>query len=371
MLQHAGFEVEDADTGMSGIEIAKAIRPAVILLDIKLPDISGFEVCHFLKADPVTAPIPVIHITANAFETENKIQSIEEGADAYLTLPIDHTYLVAIVRSFVRLRNAEKARVEYLQDLKTKNDELTHTLETLRDERAMKEKFVATLSHDLRNPLAAIKLAADVAKVKLKGHSDNLPQLEQISQTVTRADQMIQDLLDSNLIQAGQKLPLRANEADLRQIARATADELSGRFGRPFVLDCPEPLQGKNWDPQAIRRVIENLLQNAVKYGAEDRDITLSLRKLGDRIRLSVHNWGAPIDEKLQKELFTAYRRGDSQKNKDKGGWGLGLTLVQAVVEAHSGTIRVESSEEKGTRFVVELPYILVGDTSLPLEKIF
>jgi signal transduction histidine kinase len=368
MLQHAGFEVVEAESGLQGVELSKQVSPDVILLDVKLPDIDGFEVCRRIKSDPENQFTPILHITAHALSTSNKVQSLEDGADAYLTFPVDRTYLIAMVRSLIRLKRAEKQREDSMRSLDEKNRELTNALDALRAEKEMKEKFVATVSHDLRNPLAVISLSAHLATKQADRPELIRSQLDRIIHTTDRADQMIQDILDSSLLRAGQKLPVRALETDLRRIAEDALEELKGRFGDRFVLKAPEVLNVR-WDPRAIRRMLENLLQNAIKYGAADQKVTLTLSEMGDTVRIGVHNWGNPISAEDQKVLFDPFTRSQSARIGDQRGWGLGLTLVLGVVDAHGGSIEVDSLPERGTTFQVDLPREIASTPGLVVQQ--
>jgi signal transduction histidine kinase len=176
-----------------------------------------------------------------------------------------------------------------------------------------------------------------------------------IAENMDRADQMIRDLLDTNRIEAGQRLSIEIAECDLVQITKDTLEELAIVHGDRFVLKMPETLRG-HWSSAGIKRILENLCTNAIKYGAQDRPVTVSLNQESDRVVLSVQNWGNPISAKEQVELFKAYHRTESAQSGKQKGWGLGLTLVKGLAEAHGGSVAVESTLESGTTFTVTLP---------------
>jgi len=219
----------------------------------------------------------------------------------------------------------------------------------LEEERDLREKFVATLTHDLRTPLTAAKLNAHMLARKGSDLAVLYKLTARISENLDRADRMIRDLLDANRIRAGEGLPLEISECDLSALAQETLEELSLVHGDRFVLNARQAIQGY-WSCSGMRRIIENLCNNAIKYGAGDHPVTVSVAQNGpDEVSVSVHNWGPPIPPEDQKLLFQQYRRMDSAQK----GWGLGLTLVEGLAKAHRGTVRVESTRETGTTFTV------------------
>jgi two-component system, sensor histidine kinase len=143
MLRNAGYRVAEARTGTEALAQVEAERPALVVLDVRLPDMSGFEVCRRIRANPATSDIKVLHTSATFISTENKIEGLEAGADGYLTQPFEPQDLIATVRSLIRLHDAERV-------LTARNEELMAA-----DRR--KDEFLAMLAHELRNPLAAVQ----------------------------------------------------------------------------------------------------------------------------------------------------------------------------------------------------------------------
>ncbi len=225
----------------------------------------------------------------------------------------------------------------------------------LEQERELRERFVSTLSHDLRTPLTSAKLSAQLLTQKSVGPA-TLPKLsERIVKSINRADRMIQDLLDANRIRAGEPLPLTFEEFDLAELARVTLDELDAGIGGRFVLQAKTAVRGQ-WNADGMRRVIENLASNAVKYGASDQPITVSVTVESSQAWITVANSGNPISKEDQSTLFEQFRRAPTAERGPQKGWGLGLTPVRGIVEAHGGRVTVESNPSIGTRFHVALP---------------
>jgi PAS domain S-box-containing protein len=232
-------------------------------------------------------------------------------------------------------------------------DEIARALQDLIRERDIREQFVATLSHDLRTPLTSARMSANLLSRKA-----NDPELLQklsgrIADSIDRADDMIRDLLDANLIRVGEKLPIEVVPCDLLRIATDTLDELSSVHGDRFVLSAPKEVHGF-WSESGIRRIFENLGSNAIKYG-DGSPIRISLSQSNNLVTLSVHNRGPAIPPEDQVTLFDPFKRTVSAQAGKQKGWGLGLTLVKGIAEAHGGSVTVRSEPGFGTMFTVTI----------------
>ena len=226
----------------------------------------------------------------------------------------------------------------------------------LEKERDLRERFVTALTHDLRSPLTAAKLNAQILRKKM-GDSLAVQKLAtNIITSIDRGENMIRDRLDANSLKAGEKIPIVAVVCRLDAVAMATALELNALTSRSVVVENQYgPIQGY-WDGDGLRRVIENLISNAVKYGARDAPITIRFLKLSEAVELSIHNVGNPIPAEDQSALFESYHRSPSAKKSGQKGWGIGLTVVKGITDAHGGHVRVESSTGGGTTFTVQIP---------------
>ncbi|HYG78152.1 MAG TPA: HAMP domain-containing sensor histidine kinase [Planctomycetota bacterium] len=216
------------------------------------------------------------------------------------------------------------------------------------------EKFAMTLMHDLRNPIAVAKLNAQMIKRTPQDVEHVVRAAEKIDEKMNRLEKMIRELLDVSRFRAGHGILLDSEIMRLDLLAGEVMVEMAETHGDVFDVEATQPVTG-HWNREGLRRVIENLAINGLKYGRQGGRVrvTVSQRK-DDSATLTVHNDGNPIPPVEQQELFRRYRR---SANAISGtGWGLGLALVSAMVEAHRGTIRVESSDAQGTDFIVVLP---------------
>lgn len=232
------------------------------------------------------------------------------------------------------------------------NDAATEFSATVRE---VNELFIETLSHDMRNPLAAARMGAQL----VARYSDQpglcLKNASRIVIGLDRIDSMIQNLLDAGRLRSGGSLPLNISECDPAALAHEVINDMIAVFGDRFVLSTEGDLKTW-WSGELFRRALENLVGNAVKYGASEAPIAVSLQKADSSVTVTVHNEGNPIPQSDQSILFRSHRRAKSKHGKHVKGWGLGLTFVSGMVEAHHGSVRVESSEETGTSFIMNLP---------------
>lgn len=233
--------------------------------------------------------------------------------------------------------------------------ELRDRLEALDTEKALRERFVSLLAHDLRGPLSAARLGAELLAMEPASLDQRRDLAVKIERNIERVDRMIRDLLDANRIRAGETLPLRLDSCDLASVIEQIADEARALHGDRFIVDVARPLLG-TWSEEELHRAVWNLVTNAVKYGAKDRPITISGRRHGDGVRVSVHNEGTPIPATEQAHIFDPYARASTAAQGGTAGWGLGLTLVRGVARAHGGDVSMTSEEGAGTTFTIELP---------------
>jgi signal transduction histidine kinase len=173
--------------------------------------------------------------------------------------------------------------------------------------------------------------------------------------SLNRLDAMIQNLLDGSRIRAGERLSLQFTNCDLALVLHEVVEELRMVHGPRIVAVSNRDLKG-NWGADGLRRAVENLITNAVKFGAKGTPITVSWDAGMHAIAITVQNEGPVIPEEDIPHLFQKFRRAASNDPSTPPGWGLGLTLVKGVVDAHHGKIHVTSAEGAGTRFTLEIP---------------
>ncbi|MDI1428825.1 sensor histidine kinase [Polyangium sorediatum] len=255
----------------------------------------------------------------------------------------------------------EKRRIEAIAEqlaLLIENVELYNMLEeriaALHQEQRMRDVLSSILVHDLRGPLAAARVAAQMAD-----RSTEDPKLKRWTSTVLRSldrtERMVSDLLDAQRVQAGERLPIARERCDVLDIVRDLVAELSQQHGDRFVVVAPEGPTTGNFGCEELRRAFWNLASNALKYGSAD-PVRFTVRSLPDQVEVEVHNEGPPIPADEQATLFEPFTRA-RHEHASPGGWGLGLAVVRGVAEAHGGSVDVVSARGRGTSFTMRLPF--------------
>jgi signal transduction histidine kinase len=219
---------------------------------------------------------------------------------------------------------------------------------------------IAVLAHDLRNPINAILSSAQFLQITESIDRATLGEIATgIIDSGTQMSKLINNLLDFTRTRLGQSLPVKQDEIDLAQVCRQTVAEVAAAHsGRTIDFSCPESLQGI-FDATRINQMLSNLIGNAIQHGAQSTPITVALSVQSDHVVFRVHNEGAPIPESILQTIFdlTPRRRNEDKQQDNKfSHLGIGLFIVKKIVEAHSGTIRVNSTAEAGTTFIVSLP---------------
>jgi signal transduction histidine kinase len=218
---------------------------------------------------------------------------------------------------------------------------------------ALREKFVASLAHDLRNPLAAANMAADlIARTTDSSRTRDLA--DRIIRNHGRMDQMIQDLLDTMVFQSGKRLRLDLSNFDILDVAKEVCEEFTSIYQPRFQI-AGGSVKGW-WGRDPMKRALENLVSNAVKYGAPDKKIRIKIDEMHERLLLSVHNEGNPIPPEELEDIFQFFQRALAARESKKQGWGIGLSYVREVAESHGGSIGVDSADERGTTFLIDIP---------------
>ena len=230
--------------------------------------------------------------------------------------------------------------------------EATQTFVHAYDE--LRGRVAATLTHDLRGPLGAAYNYVQL--LRSAGGSEEARErfCSGAMRNLGRVRQMIDDLLDHSRASTGESLQLRFEPLELRGLIDEVVSDLRATHGDRYVLESPGAIDGV-WSPDALKRAVFNLAENATKYGDPDSRVTITLAQIDGSVSISVHNRGAPIPAEERRWLFQAFRRGSSDRASMKPGWGLGLTAVKEIAEAHGGSIMVESTAEEGTTFTLHV----------------
>ena len=339
ILKRAGFKVIEASNGGDALLRARQDRPNLILLDVKLPDINGLEVCRQLKAGAETNTILVLQTSASCIGTADKIRALDGGADNYLVEPIEADELIANVRALLRLGRVERA---------------------LRDVDRRKDEFLATLAHELRNPLGPIRTAlALLCKLDpvVPAMQDNARRT--IGRHTSHLVRLVDDLLDVSRISQG-KISLQWERVSMASVIRSALETSSHTVeARGHALDVSLPRE-ELWvcgDAVRLSQIVANLLLNAAKFTAPGGRITISAAREDDKVRIRLSDNGIGIAAASIDSIFDLFEQSGHAPDRVQDGLGIGLSLVRKLVTLHGGQVSVHSpGVGLGSTFEVVLP---------------
>jgi signal transduction histidine kinase len=351
ILEMAGHRVVEAASGGEALRLATQLRPDLIVLDVRLPDISGYEVAARLRANPDTASVAVLHTSATFITADKRVLGLDSGADAYLTQPFEPAELIATVKSLLRLRQAER-------ELRVRADQLAEA-----DRR--KDEFLAMLAHELRNPLAAIMTAIGILERKPTDDTKESRMRSIIQRQTHHLARLVDDLLDVSRITRG-KVELRRERLDLRMVLQqvlALMRPVAEGRGLKLESSLPDRAVWLNADATRLEQVFINLVDNAAKYTDAGGSISVHVSVEGtdgsSRAVVRIKDTGIGIPAHKLPAIFELFNQADESLERSRGGLGIGLTLVRSLVEMHGGTVSATSmGPGQGSEFQVRLPLL-------------
>ncbi|HKV13328.1 MAG TPA: ATP-binding protein, partial [Thermoanaerobaculia bacterium] len=350
------YEVEAVADGESALAAARLCPPDLVLTDIMMPGLDGFALLKELRADPRTASIPVILLSARAGE-ESRVEGLEAGADDYLIKPFSARELAARVGTHLEIARLRRQTEE---DLRSQNDELSRAKQAAEEANRAKDHFLATLSHELRTPLTPV-LATAATLENDPRFAEAKNELAMIRRNVELEARLIDDLLDLTRIARG-KLELHREVTDLHRIVRhafqicCAGEAVSGRLQVRLDLTDGEP---RVWaDASRLTQVFWNLLNNAVKFTPPGGTVTVRSETGPDGLlTVEVADTGIGIEPEVLPHVFDAFEQGEALITRRFGGLGLGLAISRAIVEMHGGRLTAASGgRDCGATFAVRLP---------------
>ncbi len=336
-LKSCNFKVRIARDGEDALNQVALAKPDLILLDVMMPKMDGFETCRRLKANEATKDIPVIFMTALT-ETVDKVKGFDAGAVDYVTKPIQQEEVLARINSHLMLRELQKTLQQKNDDFKQQNQEL--------------ESFAHTVAHDLKNPINAIINYTEMLKEDFELDSEVFELLEKIEQAGHKMTDIIGSLL---LLASSRKQTVDMQVISMSDVAYQVQQRLAHmceEFGA--TIHFPESWhQAVGYAPW-IEEVWTNYISNALKYGGRPPLVELGSTDLDDGyIKFWVKDNGDGLDEEEQSHLFVPFTR-ISQVRVE--GHGLGLSIVQRIVERCDGKVGVDSKKGSGCVFYFTLP---------------
>lgn len=346
MLRERGYKVRPVPNGNLALQAARSCPPDLILLDINMPDMDGYKVCAQLKRDERTADVPVIFISA-LNETIDKVLAFGIGGVDYITKPFQFEEVDARVSAHLKLRRLRL-------DLEQRNTELQRSNAELRRLQDLRDNLTQMIVHDLRSPLTGVLGTFELLNLEADQLSPNSQQMLEMAQgALDQMLGMINSLLDVSKIEAGELRP-RRSQCDLVSLAQRATEVLAGMRGqRRVTLEPATESLPVSIDSELIARVLQNLLGNALKFTPADGEVKIRLDREDCKVRVSVSDNGPGIPSEFHQRIFEKFGQVKTDRSR---GTGLGLTFCRLAVEAHGGSIGVDSEVGQGSTFWFDLP---------------
>ena len=310
--------------------------PDLILLDVVLPDVNGFDICKQLKADEKTKNIPVIFLTFKT-DLEDKLKGFELGAVDYITKPFEEAEVIARVKTHINLKKSEEALMEL---------------------NATKDKLFSIIAHDLKNPLGVIIGFTSLLENDLDSLKKN--EIENSVRIISKLSKNINNLLDDLLAWAAiqskryETVIVRTNIKDLVDSIVDFYEPIADKKKIKIIADCEDLLIES--DANIIRTVLRNLISNGIKFSKEKSEINVKVLKQNGSLKFSVIDEGVGISEKNIQKLFDPEFRYSTKGTCKEEGTGMGLTLSKDFLTIIDGKIGVNSEVNKGSEFYFDIP---------------
>lgn len=340
VLSRAKYKIVTASGGFEALEKVAAVNPDLILLDIMMPDLDGYEVLQRLKADPAHEDIPVIFLTA-LHNPEDIVKGFKFGASDYISKPFNHEELITRVAHHIYLAAAQRTILQ-------QRDELQATVEA-------RDKMYSVIAHDLRSPIGTLKMVFNMLSINLSVDQIGEDSFEMISMgnNITENTFMLLDnLLKWTKSQTG-RMNTVFQEVDISEVvlfASKMSDVMAQVKNIEVEYDIPEPIT-VSCDVDMVKTIMRNLMSNAIKYSQEGGKIVVSVRETPTHAAISVRDNGIGIKEEDIAKLLNPETHYTTYGTKNEEGSGLGLQLVQDLTLRNGGELTIESKEGEGSTF--------------------
>lgn len=351
LLQRSGYEVVEAASGREALARLDGGEAALMLIDVNLPDMSGMEVCQRVKSDPSTREMPVVQISAVRTSDFDAARGVSSGADFYVTEPVRPESLLLVIKALLERRQLQR---------EVQQATVRQLLDSAREARRAQQDMLATLGHELRDPLHAMTAWLGALREPGLPEEERSKAVGRIQRAVQLQRGIVEDLLDIARIRGG-RLALAPEPMSLEHAVMTAIDDMQDAIVDKNIRMCVRS-DGPVWiraDAVRIGQVIRNLLANAIKFTAVGGHVDVACRRVGSDAELSIADDGAGIAAELLPHVFESYTQAERVGSEPHAGLGLGLAIASHIVREHRGHISVESAGPgAGATFTVRFPAI-------------
>jgi signal transduction histidine kinase len=353
LLRRDGLVLLKARSGDEALELLLTHDVALALVDVQMPGLNGFELAELMRGNERTRQVPIIFVTAAGADAQRRFLGYEAGAVDFIQKPIEPDILRSKAAVFFELYRQR-------QQIALQRDELQAQSEALKEADRRKDEFLATLAHELRNPLAPVRHGLDI--LRKSPDSAEAPQIrDMMDRQLVHLVRLIDDLLDVSRVSQG-KIELRKQTipaADVILAALESSNPLIEGAGHSLLVDLSSEPIWLEADLTRLAQLVGNLLNNAAKYTPEGGKIGVSLKSDGDDAVITVSDNGIGIPPDMQSKIFQLFTQVENHLDRAKGGLGIGLALVQQLAAMHDGSVTATSEGTgKGSIFTVRIPQV-------------
>lgn len=363
LLRRDGLVILTARSGTEALELLLHHDIALAIVDVQMPEMSGFELAEFMRGSERTKGVPIIFVTAGSADQQRRFRGYEAGAVDFLQKPIESDIIKSKAGVFFELHRKRQEVARQRDELKIATEKAQRYAEALKEADQRKDEFLATLAHELRNPLAPIRNGLEILRRQpLSGTAENVRDM--MDRQLVHMVRLIDDLLDMSRVSKG-RIDLRKSVVSLQSIIQSALETSRPHIEEgqhKLIVNMPDDTIWVDADTTRMGQVVGNILNNAAKYTPAGGQIILSLHEERDNAILSIADNGIGIPEQMQSKVFDLFTQVKSSLEQSQGGLGIGLALVKHLVGMHGGAISVTSpGEGKGSTFTVSLPVTVVS----------
>ena len=360
LLTSLGHDVDMAADGSEAL--AKLdLSHDLVLLDVMMPGIDGFEVTRRIRNESDIRDIPICMVTALSSK-EDRLRAVEVGASDFISKPIDKTELKVRTASLLKAKEALDTIKRYQLELEVQNSLLKESYEQLRKLGELKDEFLEIASHDLKNPLTCILGFASIIDFQTPPGTVMTAEMHGLVARITGQcrvmQKIIEDFLDFQALEDGQ-INLTLETVDLNELARNVLERNAGYAAKKHItphLELENDSLLVNADKSRLNQVLENFISNAIKFSPQDKQVTVCTRKTENSVLVEIRDSGPGITDEDMKKLFVKYAKLSNKPTGSEKSSGLGLAICKKVVELQGGKTGARNNPGGGATFWFELP---------------
>ena len=359
-LQEAGYDIEFSTSGKSTLDWLENEKFDLILLDINMPEMDGFEVCSKIRENKNFNNLPIIFLSAEN-QRETILKGLSIGGNDYITKPFDSRELVARVNTHITLKKSIDALATLNQTLEKKVEERTAQLKIAKEKAEesdrMKHAFLNNFSHEIRTPLSGIVSTSMLLTSENLSDDDKNFCFNSIKECSDRLVNTINSVIEMSQLLSDSIIAC-LDKTDLAELVKTVYEDFIDLFKNKnlsFNIEIDDGINEIITDKNILKKILIKLVDNALKF-TDTGQVSIGVKPLAEQIEVFVYDTGVGIDDETMKNVFAPFYQHDQSNRRTKEGAGLGLAIVHSFCKLLNGEINITSTPYKGTHIGVRLP---------------